>query len=306
MSAEKEFRKLPLVEKLLLKKNDPRGYQDYKILKAVHEAPPVNLDLPSGPVIHFKHSGNSGDIIYALPSMYTIAKENEIQLHLKAGAKVSWDKGVFHPIGETMLNDKMISMLNPLLTYQPRIHVCDTYTNQQVDVDLDLFRSYPLTKGMGNLARWYFYIFAIQADLSKPWLVAPMDEKYRNKIVLARSHRYRNPGINFSFLSKLGELIFVGVPEEFEDMKKMIPGLKYEFVNDFLQLATIINSSRLFIGNQSFPFSIAEALKIPRVLEVCYYCPNVNVEGPNGFDFCYQPQFERIVQQALLQSDSSR
>lgn len=306
MSAKKRFKKLSLVEKLLLKKNDRRGYQDYKIRKAYHEAPPVNLTLPPGPHIHFKHSGNSGDVIYALPSIYAIAKSNNVHLHLNPGAKVKWPKGVYHPVGDIMLNDKMISMLTPLLNYQPQIKVCDTYTNQPIDVDLDLIRSYPLTKGLGNIARWYFYIFAIQADLSKPWLVAPFDEKYRNKIVLARSHRYRNPDIDFGFLSKLGEVIFVGVPEEYEDMRKMIPELKHEKVNDFLELATVINSSRLFIGNQSFPFSIAEGLKIPRVLEVCYYCPNVNVEGPNGFDFCYQPQFEKTVEQALLQADSSR
>jgi hypothetical protein len=60
-------------------------------------------------------------------------------------------------------------------------------------------------------------------------------------------------------------------------------------------MASIISGSKFFIGNQSFPFSIAEGLKAKRVLEVYYRAPNIIVEGANGFDFCYQPQFEKIV-----------
>ena len=293
------FKKLSLLQKLLLKKKQPREYQDYKLMLQLQDTPLVNLEIPSGDDIHFKHSGNAGDVIYALPSMYALGKNKKIHVHLNANMNVVHDKGVYHPLGNVMLNEKTIRMLEPLLRYQAAISSCNRYDGGMVDVDLDLFRSFPLFRGQGNLARWYFYIFAIHADLSKPWLSAPYDDQYAQKIVIARSHRYRNPGIDFGFLSNYGPLLFVGLPEEYEDMKKMIPSLQYQPVSDFLELATIIHSCRLFIGNQSFPFSIAEALKIKRILEVCYYCPNVNVEGANGFDFCYQPQFEKIVERAL-------
>jgi hypothetical protein len=80
-------------------------------------------------------------------------------------------------------------------------------------------------------------------------------------------------------------------------MKKAIPHLKYHSVNDFLEFAQIIAGCKFFIGNQSFPFAVAEALKIKRALEVCFECPNVIPEGKDGYDFCYQPQFEKIVRQ---------
>ena len=78
-------------------------------------------------------------------------------------------------------------------------------------------------------------------------------------------------------------------------MKTQIPALQFYKVNNFLEMATIIAGSKLFIGNQSFPFSLAEGLKANRLLEVYFQCPNVIPTGNNGFNFCFQPQFEQLV-----------
>jgi hypothetical protein len=136
-------------------------------------------------------------------------------------------------------------------------------------------------------------------SLSEPWLIAPKDSTMYSAIVIARSHRYRNPHINYNFLQKYSNVFFVGVEEEFLDMKSSLPNLKYKPVNDFLEMATLINSCKLFIGNQSFPFSIAEGLKVNRLLEVYYKSPNVIVEGKGAHDFLYQPQFEKTVEHLL-------
>jgi hypothetical protein len=293
------FKKLPFLKKLALKRNNRRGYQDYKLLRHLHTLHPVNLDLKKVDNLHFKHSGNSGDVIYALPAMYAIAENNPVHLFLNPDVDAGYGKNVYHPLGTVMLNAKVIDMLKPLMLYQSRIAGCDTLNGHNIDVDLDLIRSYPLLGGLGNITRWYFYLFAVNADLSIPWLEAPGNADYKDSIVIARSHRYRNPGINFGFLKKYQNLVFLGLPEEYEDIKKVLPGISYAPVKDFLEMASIIKSCKLFVGNQSFPFSIAEALKVKRVLEVCYYCPNVSVEGINGYDFCYQPQFEKIVERAL-------
>jgi len=78
-------------------------------------------------------------------------------------------------------------------------------------------------------------------------------------------------------------------------MRAQVPAMTYLEINDFHQLAALISGSRLFIGNQSFPFAIAEALKVNRLLEVYYNAPNVIVAGRNGYDFCFQKQFEYLV-----------
>ena len=63
---------------------------------------------------------------------------------------------------------------------------------------------------------------------------------------------------------------------------------------DFLEMAMIIKSSRLFIGNSSLGIDIAEALQIPRLLEACPYFPARQVHGKNAYDFYYQIHFEKF------------
>jgi len=64
-------------------------------------------------------------------------------------------------------------------------------------------------------------------------------------------------------------------------------------------MAQVIASCKLFIGNQSFPYSIAEALKTKRLLEVYYQAPNVIPNGPNGYDFYFQDHFKYLVDAML-------
>jgi hypothetical protein len=205
-----------------------------------------------------------------------------------------------HPLGNRTLTESMVKMITPLLLHQKQFAICKAYTeNTPVDYDLDLFRKYPFPKSSGNISRWYFYVFAINADLGKKWLSAAPDTNYGNSIIIARSMRYNAPGISYAFLNAYENLFFVGVKEEFELMKKQVAKLVFLPVDDFLQMAAIIAGCKLFIGNQSFPFALAEALKVKRLLEVYHLCPNVVPEGINGYDFCYQAQFEFLVKKLL-------
>ncbi|RYE27215.1 MAG: hypothetical protein EOP45_01925 [Sphingobacteriaceae bacterium] len=91
--------------------------------------------------------------------------------------------------------------------------------------------------------------------------------------------------------------IFIGVKSEYEDMQKAIPNLKTIQVKNFLELAQIIAGCKVFIGNQSFPYSVAEGLKVPRILEAYYHLAHVIPEGENAHDFYYQNHFESLVKQ---------
>lgn len=252
-----------------------------------------SMDHRFKPLTTFLHSGNSGDIIYSLPVAFALAKKGKVIFYLQIDQKAAYIG--FHPLGNVMLNRKMAEMLIPLLNYQPDIESCSIYEGEEVDYDLDLFRRYTLHLDRGSISRWYFHVFGIGGTLYKPWLIAPKDESLKDTIVIARSHRYRSPVIDYSFLKQYDKLLFIGVQEEYEDMKTMIPNLEWKKMNDFLEMATVINSCRLFIGNQSFPFSIAEGLKVNRLLEVYFITPNVIPEGPGANDFVYQPQFEASV-----------
>ena len=54
---------------------------------------------------------------------------------------------------------------------------------------------------------------------------------------------------------------------DIEDLKKEITNLEFHDCKDFLEMAEIVNSAKLFVGNLNFVYSLSEALKIPRLLE---------------------------------------
>lgn len=138
-------------------------------------------------------------------------------------------------------------------------------------------------------------MYPVAYDLNKTWIEAPKENNLSESIVIARSARYNAPCVSYAFLSRYPNVYFVGVEEEYKVMQKQISHLRYLPVKNFLELAGYIAGAKLFIGNQSFPFSLAEAMKVNRLLEMFYEVPNVNVYGTNGFDFCFQPQFEYLV-----------
>lgn len=247
--------------------------------------------------VHFKHFGLIGDIIYAVPAMKALAGEKKIHLHLQINQKSLYKKSMQHANQGKILTEKSVEMIAPLLLAQPEFAVVDVLTDQPVDYDLDEFRNFPFDYNTNHICRWYFHIYGITADLGKPWLQVTPDPAFKQEIVIARSFRYRAPGIRYDFLKDYPHITFVGLKEEYEDMKKAIPDLKHRTVRDFLEFARIIAGCKFFIGNQSFPFAVAEGLKVPRALELCFECPNVIPEGPDAYDFLYQPQFEKVVKQ---------
>ena len=300
-----KFKQLSNIEKLFLKLTDGRGYRKYKrelqahleaefYLQQTRQLKHVSLNHAFKQITSFKHSGNSGDIIYSLPATFALAKNGKANFYIDVNQPANYGS-MYHPLGNVLMNDKMADMLLPLLQYQDQIGIAKKYRGEPLDYNLDEFRNYSFYLDRGSIVRWYFNVYGISYNTANPWLNAPKDNQFSNCIVIARSHRYHAPLVDYGFLKKYPDKLFIGIEEEYEDMKQVLPDLQFKPVNDFLEMATIINSCKLFIGNQSFPFSIAEALKVTRLLESYYKVPNVIVDGPGGNDFLYQPQFEYAV-----------
>jgi len=248
--------------------------------------------------LNFTHSGNAGDIMYALPTIKRIQELTgvPVNLLLKLGRPMNLPNYSEHPMGSVMLNQKAADMLTPLISTQSYINSCGVYADQLIHIDLDFFRSRLVPQNRGNIARWCGYVTGVSPILYQNWLTVEPDTAYKDTIVLARSSRYQNKGIDHSFLSKYPNLVFLGVESEYKAVQKMLPNIKWQPVNDFLQMAQIIAGCKLFIGNQSFPFAIAEGLKVPRLLEVSYEVINVVPEGENAYDFFFQEHFEWLVE----------
>jgi hypothetical protein len=309
---EVSMKKLGLIQKLWLKYTNKQAYKTYKMeydifkhdvaylqrtdifMHLVQNMKPQN----TAPPYTFKHSGNAGDIIYALPTVRALGQESKSKLCLHLN-----QTGIYysdHPLGNVMLNQKMLDMLAPLLEAQSYVGSVEPYLSQAIDYNLDIVRDAPLMLNRGDISRWYMQVFNVFPNLSDAWLNVTPDTTYQSHIVLARSQRYNNPALDYSFLAKYKDILFLGVEKEYQLMKKAIPHLAYQPVKDFLELAQIIAGGKLFIGNQSFPYAIAEALKVKRILEVYHYCPNVVVHGADGHDVYFQPHFETLVQKLYV------
>lgn len=307
------FKKRSFFSKLLLKHTDRVSYKRYKWELHNYELEQITnfytgknvLDTASKIIAESKatgylnvlHSGNAGDIIYALP---TLKKMHEvtgapIHLYLRLNQPLILSGYLSHPMGNVMLNEKMAAMLSPLIEAQEYIKGCSAYDNQKIHIDLDVVRSKTISVTSGNIARWYSYFTGFTPELWKSWLTVQPDKRYSNSIILARSGRYRNPSIDYSFLRGYSNIVFIGVADEYDEMKKLVPNAEWVQVPDFYQLAGMIKGCKLFIGNQSFPYSIAEGLKIPRILEIYSKMANVIPEGENGYEFYFQNHFEELV-----------
>ena len=61
-------------------------------------------------------------------------------------------------------------------------------------------------------------------------------------------------------------------------------------------MAEIIKASKFFLGNSSLGIDLAEATKVPRLLEACPSFPARQIHGENAFDFYFQAHFEKYFE----------
>lgn len=251
--------------------------------------------IKSNKEIAFLHYGNLGDIINSLPVIKEIAKSKICNLYIQKDKKIPKNvNSKDHLFGKVYLNENSIIKLLPLLKYQQFLNKVEIYDKQKIDIDLNFFRELPINFNIDSI-RWYSHLTGIFPDLSKNYLDAPNNDKFRDHIVIMRSLRRQNKFIDYSFLNSYNNVVSVGLENEFNDLKSKIKNLKFYDSKDFLELASIIKHSKIFIGNLSFGYAIAEAVKVPRVLESGPNFPLVYPNGKNAYDFYFQEHFVKII-----------
>lgn len=248
--------------------------------------------------IKVKHSGNLGDIIYSLSAVSQLAidKAAHIVYYIKLDVPSTFTEKT-HPVGAVMMNRKMYDMFYPLLKSQPYIHdviAIEKNENVLVDYDLDLFRKDHKNLSACDIKTWNTLSYPeLRPKLHEQCLyVSPIPNDY---IIINRSQRYNAPLVDYTILEDKGKCMFVGVESEYNVMKAIAPSVEHLQVKDFKELAGYIEGCKLFVGNQSMPFAIAEQLKVKRVLEQYYGCPNVLPNGGEWYTFQTQKQFEKII-----------
>lgn len=278
----------------------------------------------------FKFSQFPGDLINFLPGIKHVCERDNRRAILILGLDINWQSvGQLTRKSPATISHQMFESLKPLLLSQSYIaqvlsweeFAPDTYKlwcdffkilrtpKEMIEfhnlhfshtfVDLDKIYLTPTNIPFGNIHRWPWYCYPDMAcDLSKPWLEVEPDDSLQDTIIVNRTLRARNDSINYRFL-KGSPVIFVGHVDEFErfGIENELPDLIYLETRNLLELAIAIRSCKFFIGNQSLCFALAEAMKVPRILETCSYLPNVIVSGENAYDFYFQSALEYYFNQ---------
>jgi hypothetical protein len=244
--------------------------------------------------ISFLHAGGIGDIVYAVPAILSVLKNknaDKAELYLEVGWPAKYPAG-WHPLGNTLLDQDFVDRLTPLLKSQSYIHDVKLYDGRKVDCDLNGFRRLPINMNGYCLPRWYFlFIIGTNWDLSRPWIVVEANRKFKDYILVSRNPRLQSQYISYGFMNDLADkIVFVGVRHEFDEFRRECPNCKnfYE-APDFLELAQVLAGARFFCGNQGFIYTLAEAMKTPRLLETNNRAPNNIPTGPH----CYEALFSQ-------------
>jgi len=240
-------------------------------------------------------SGHIGDLIYSLS-----ATKKASELH---GEKIDFHIGFRepngvpgHPGGGYCMNLNSYEYIKPLIEFQPYIQSVQMNAHTDIVYDFDKFRRHGLNLSAGDLRRNHFLVYPeLMCDLHEPCIEATEPIPYfADKILLNFSSRYRNYDINY-FPLKEHKCVFFGYESEyiaFTDRWQLDCELLK--CQDALMLATILGSSKAFIGNQSSTYAIAEQMKVKRLLEVCVQSPNV-IPVNNGFDYVTNQAFNHLL-----------
>jgi hypothetical protein len=247
-------------------------------------------------MITFSHGGNVGDLLAALPALIDLAKGEPATLYLKTNQPAL--------SGKARMTGEYAASLLPLLQRQPYLAHVALWRGEPVDMELDAHRTFPFPFHLGDIARYPTLTHLCCPDFSRPWLHA--EAKPNNWIVVNRTARYHNPAISYAFLRDWRDVRFVGLVSEYVAWRKdfQARGVLYEGTANYWELAKVIRGCRVFIGNQSSAFQVAQGLMVPRVLEGCPTCCNVAIHGRAGYDAFSQEMFEKAVTYLIAHSES--
>lgn len=239
----------------------------------------------AGAPLVFSHSGKIGDVVYSLPfcrAVATATGRGRFAFHLKTGTVVERTRANGSVVRTPLFDDAGAALLAPLLRSQPYVDSVAVSDGLPAGaLDLDLFRLQTCLPLWGNsLPNYYLPLapwLAEPPDLSRPWLFGGRETDLGGrKIAIFLSSRYPSEELSFGFLEPFrDELVFLGTKEEHEAFASAWFPVEHRPIRDFADALDVLSSVRLAIGNQTGFYSIAEGLKIPRLLVVSSASPNV-------------------------------
>ena len=210
----------------------------------------------------YKHSGGLGDLTCGLPAIMVLGK------------------------GDLWLTTDIMTELLEIQPYINKVYkfrgTKEEWRAFEVDHNLDDFRKV----GIGNgLVKSYLTAFGIQFDMTRSWLFN-IEPNPVAKIIINDTGRIRYLGYSVDW-KKLkpheSECAFIGYEDQYKEfVESRNLDIPHHIVHNGLEYTRAIKGSKLFIGNQSWGITLAEALKHPRVVDL-YEGKPFYPQGPDGY-----------------------
>jgi hypothetical protein len=211
--------------------------------------------------VNFFHSGDLGDVIYALPAMRALGGGS---LYLES-----------RPWTARMTRSR-VDLLHSLFELQPYIDKVRHAEPPRGAVDFSTFRQGGLLYGVSLAELQANWVGAVDWSPA-PWLSIGQPPTPGGRVVCHRSPRYHNPYFRWDLVGQYfgARLFFVGLPQEVVALRTET-GVNAEHLitDDYYELAEIISGSHIFIGNQSSPMALALAMGHYVVQETCLWTPD--------------------------------
>jgi len=221
------------------------------------------------------HSGNLGDIVYALPTCEALGVDHlilnafvdpvDVKRKLTSQAAVS--------LAEYLVELPWLQQVSVVALGTPADRLEEDVIG--VDFNLDRFRRNLAEPNLHLIFR-HALPFSTWVVANDSWLVTPKQSKepeFQAKspyIAVSLTGRYRR--FEEDYYGKLlgdvpeDRVFFIGFPQD-QIERRGIPGQVAQF-SSTRELVSFLAGAELFIGNPSFPYSLAEGLKTPRLIEV--------------------------------------
>lgn len=197
------------------------------------------------------------------------------------------DNGLTHGI------EKHFKALEKLVIAQPYIKSFELFNGQRIDWASEDFRTMARAEPRSLLdSHWAHGKQALRSaqDIrgDKKWLHVEPDKTFNGRVILARSHRYRNDFFPWTEVVKefRDRAVFVGIDAEHNEFCNLFGYVPRVEFSDFYKLAAAIAGSDLFVGNQSFPNALNEGLKHNSIQEVSHVFPDCLYNRPNA-QYCF-------------------
>lgn len=263
------------VKDLLSVGPSPESLRKIAGYRRVRDAEPVPAAKPANQAEArvFTHSGDYGDLVYALPVIRD-AGGGHLYLYEADDRRARAPMTAKHAAG-----------IIPLLLEGAPYLKSVTWGDKPMPSEFNDFR-----KGWdtGSIIDWHYRAANVHPNPCPPqWL--DVEPKKQAPVIIARSARYHNEAFPWRHILEFygNDAMFVGTQKEAEALTEEF-GVDVTWLEtaNLLELARVIAGAELFIGNQSCPLAIAEAVKVPKIIAECWPDhPNCSQERPGRINW---------------------